>query len=218
MCACVHKCILTVFWRVWPLYLVFFGNVLIHSIVLGSRSRAIVGSSAELSATCIIFPSCPAANQDCPDTNQDHVNCDHLFTRVRLAYWGSDISKLNPANFENFMHLNGWTFFQPPGNVFLTCCKLRPPCHKSRVSCQKLRPPWHKSRLCPRLWQVSLDLQQVGKIFPGGRKNFRPFSCIECSKLVRFSFDILLPQYGNHTKVNRWSQLVLHLVDICSLL
>ena len=46
------------------------------------------------------------------------------------------------------------------------------------------------------LWQGGIDLQQVGKIFPGGQKNVRPFSCIKCSKLVRLSFDISLPQYG----------------------
>ena len=56
------------------------------------------------------------------------------------------------------------------------------------------------------LCQGGLDLQQVVKIFPGGQKNVRPFSCIECSKLARFSFDISLPQYGNPTQVDRWSQ------------
>ena len=30
------------------------------------------------------------------------------------------------------------------------------------------------------LWQGGLDLQQVGKIFPGGQNNVCPFSCIKC--------------------------------------
>ena len=63
--------------------------------------------------------------------------------------------------------------------------------------------------------------------FPAGQKNIfrrlknvRPFSCIKCSKLPRFSFDISLPQYVYPTQVNKMvtvQKLVLHLIDICSL-
>ena len=61
---------------------------------------------------------------------------------------------------------------------FSNCCKSRPTCHKSRQPCCI-------SRLCPRmnldLQQGGFDLQQVGKIFPEGQKNVRPFSYIKCS-------------------------------------
>ena len=72
----------------------------------------------------------------------------------------------------------------PCGNIFPTCCKLRPPFHKSGPPCHKLRPPCFQSRflagrsLFPagqsrfltgqsrftglNFWQGGLDLQQVG--------------------------------------------------------
>ena len=40
------------------------------------------------------------------------------------------------------------------------------------------------------LRQGGLDLQQVGKILIGSRKNVLQFICVKCPKLAWFSFDI----------------------------
>ena len=70
------------------------------------------------------------------------------------------------------------------------------------LNLQQGSPDLWQGRL--HLWYGNLDLQQVEKIFSGGRKNVRPFSCIiKCSKLASFSNDISLPQYGYPTQINR---------------
>ena len=86
---------------------------------------------------------------------------------------------------------------------------LRPVANRDRSVTNRDRPA--ANRDCVQhggldLWQDGLDLQKVRKIFPGGRKNVCPFSCIKFSKFARFGFDITLPQYGYPTHVNRWSR------------
>ena len=85
-------------------------------------------------------------------------------------------SPVNPANVEHLMQqLNGRIFFRPPGNILSTCCKLGP-------LSQKLRLPSNK-------WQErkNISMRSEKCLF---------ISCIKCSTLARFTFDIS-PQYGN---------------------
>ena len=152
-----------------PLYFIF-GNVLHrHSIDLGSKSWVAVGSS-------IIFLTFQKSRPPC---HNSRLHCHKYKTKnnvlifelwrstyllgLGLPYWG-DISKVNLANVEHLMQLMN-KHFSDLMEIFF------PSCHLLLGSLN--------------FWLSGPNLQQVDKIFPGGRKDIRPFSyCIKCSKLA----------------------------------